>query len=346
VADYNYFIFGKTLLDTIEIMPENERWRFLQYVVNYGIHGIEPELSGLEKIVWFQMKTLIDNLNKKQRGAPRGNRNAAARGNQNVPDGVPDDGGGGVDSPPDVPDDGGGFQLPEAACDGAVSQLPDEIETIQNNSDELKSNQNNSDELKSIQFNSNQIETNKNKKTIENDLSHIYKNKNITYKDITYKDSSENLKQEFKESQGPPVNLNFKREYPGIEPNMILVWRDKFKQMGRAPPDFALAWQQITGSWSDRNVKNPLPPFRRDFFSLKPDEMQAFFEVLINHPVDEIINAIKNYQFVRDNSDQYEMAHNYGSVFTFLKKGVGTFYLDANIDLQFLKKKRKEAVNG
>jgi hypothetical protein len=57
----------------------------------------------------------------------------------------------------------------------------------------------------------------------------------------------------------------------------------------------------------------------------------------------EIINAVKNYQFVRDNPKTYLMAHNYASIFTFLEKGIGTFFRDENIDPQFL---RKEGKNG
>jgi hypothetical protein len=57
---YKSFVFGETLLDTIETLPESERGRFMYYINVYGIRGEEPELGGMEKAVWIQIKALID----------------------------------------------------------------------------------------------------------------------------------------------------------------------------------------------------------------------------------------------------------------------------------------------
>jgi hypothetical protein len=53
------------------------------YIADYGIHGIEPELSGFELSTWVQMKQMIDNTMPKKnkspvgkKGAPFGNSNA------------------------------------------------------------------------------------------------------------------------------------------------------------------------------------------------------------------------------------------------------------------------------
>jgi hypothetical protein len=71
---YKRFVFGETLKEAIDLLPESERGRFSLYVINYGIDGVEPELAGMEKVVWFQMKTLIGNLNNGiKEGAPYGN---------------------------------------------------------------------------------------------------------------------------------------------------------------------------------------------------------------------------------------------------------------------------------
>jgi hypothetical protein len=118
----------------------------------------------------------------------------------------------------------------------------------------------------------------------------------------------------FKESTGPP-------DYP---PDY--------------PPDFAQEFQKLVLIWNDEGRKVPLPPFRRDFFSLNTDQREIFMRARQDFSGAEITNAVKNYQFVRDNPQTYSMAHNYASVFTFLEKGVGTFYRDESIDPQFLRK--------
>ena len=44
----------------IEDLPEEMKGKFLRYVYEYGIKGIEPELAGLEKTVWVKIKRRID----------------------------------------------------------------------------------------------------------------------------------------------------------------------------------------------------------------------------------------------------------------------------------------------
>jgi hypothetical protein len=107
------------------------------------------------------------------------------------------------------------------------------------------------------------------------------------------------------------------------------------------PPDYALEFQELREIWNNPGRKTPLPPFRRDFLSLTPAQREAFVQARQNFSPAEIINAVKNYQYLRDTPEEYTMAHNYASIFTFLEKGVGTFYLDDVIDAQFLRKERK-----
>jgi hypothetical protein len=75
VRNYKKFTFGETLESAINAIPENEQLRFYKYIMNYGLHGIEPVLSDFELATWVQMRDVIDNT-KHQGGAPLGNQNA------------------------------------------------------------------------------------------------------------------------------------------------------------------------------------------------------------------------------------------------------------------------------
>jgi hypothetical protein len=77
------FVFGETLKKAIAQIPESEQLRFYRIIVEYGIEGIEPDLSGLESAVWVQMKDMIDNTMPRKRGAPEGNANAVKNNSNN-----------------------------------------------------------------------------------------------------------------------------------------------------------------------------------------------------------------------------------------------------------------------
>ena len=85
----------------------------------------------------------------------------------------------------------------------------------------------------------------------------------------------------------------------------------------------------------------PLPPFRRDFFCLNSRQREVFVQARLNFDQADIIRAVKNYQFLRDNPEKFKMAHNYASIFTFLEKGIGTFYNDDVVEAQFSREKKK-----
>jgi hypothetical protein len=86
---FGMFVFGDTLEKAIELIPESEQLRYYRYIKDYGLHGIEPDLSGFEAATWIQMKTLIDNTMPEKgnyrtgkNGAPFGNSNASKNKNQ------------------------------------------------------------------------------------------------------------------------------------------------------------------------------------------------------------------------------------------------------------------------
>ena len=78
---YKMFVFGETLQKAIAEIPESEQLRFYRIIVDYGINGVEPELTGFEAAVWVQMKDMIDNTMPRKRGAPAGNDNAKQKNN-------------------------------------------------------------------------------------------------------------------------------------------------------------------------------------------------------------------------------------------------------------------------
>ena len=81
---FGMFVFGDTLGNAIEAIPEEHQLRYYKYIKDYGLHGIEPDLSGFELATWVQMKTMIDitmpkknNHRTGKNGAPFGNNNAS-----------------------------------------------------------------------------------------------------------------------------------------------------------------------------------------------------------------------------------------------------------------------------
>ena len=84
MGEFKKFVFGETLEVAVEAIPEKYQLKFYRMIKNYGLHGIEPELSGFELSTWVQMKVMIDNtIPKRNNGSPVGKRGAPP-GNQNA----------------------------------------------------------------------------------------------------------------------------------------------------------------------------------------------------------------------------------------------------------------------
>jgi len=58
--EFKKFVFGETLEQALDALPDEMQLRFYRMIKNYGLHGIEPELTGVELAVWVQMKDAID----------------------------------------------------------------------------------------------------------------------------------------------------------------------------------------------------------------------------------------------------------------------------------------------
>jgi hypothetical protein len=90
---FNYFCFGGSLEEAVNSLPEEHRYRYLQYIINYGLHKREPppeELPGFEKALWLQMKNTIE-ITMPSRGGQHGNANAANDGGGGPSGGAPEE---------------------------------------------------------------------------------------------------------------------------------------------------------------------------------------------------------------------------------------------------------------
>jgi hypothetical protein len=68
------FVFCETTLKQIHDMPEELRLKFYEAVAGYGIYGVEPVFSGLEKTVWISMKDIIDMMKYKRKARQKAGR--------------------------------------------------------------------------------------------------------------------------------------------------------------------------------------------------------------------------------------------------------------------------------
>ena len=78
-------IILRSYWESIKDLPDDKRLFFLESIIEYGLNGIEPTLTGLEKSLWVSMKSSVDaNIrryntsveNGRKGGAPKGNKNA------------------------------------------------------------------------------------------------------------------------------------------------------------------------------------------------------------------------------------------------------------------------------
>ena len=71
----NSFVFYETFESVIESLPEEMQLKFYKYITQYGLHGIEPEVTGIEKAIWTQIQFAIDQAqNRRKRAIENGNK--------------------------------------------------------------------------------------------------------------------------------------------------------------------------------------------------------------------------------------------------------------------------------
>ena len=74
-SNKNSFVFYETFESVIEELPEEMQLKFYKYIKQYGLHGIEPEVTGIEKAIWTQIQFAIDQAqNRRKRAIENGNK--------------------------------------------------------------------------------------------------------------------------------------------------------------------------------------------------------------------------------------------------------------------------------
>ena len=74
-SNKNSFVFYETFESVIEELPEEMQLKFYRYITQYGLHGIEPEVTGIEKAIWTQIQFAIDQAqNRRKRAIENGNK--------------------------------------------------------------------------------------------------------------------------------------------------------------------------------------------------------------------------------------------------------------------------------
>ena len=82
-SNKNSFVFYETFESVIEELPEEMQLKFYKYITQYGLHGIEPEVTGIEKAIWTQIQFAIDQAqNRRKRAIENGNK--GGRPNQTI----------------------------------------------------------------------------------------------------------------------------------------------------------------------------------------------------------------------------------------------------------------------
>jgi hypothetical protein len=334
-----------------KMMPE-QRFKFQTYILEYGTDGTEPEgLTPFEAAFWEMARALIDNLKPKKGGQP-GNRNAKKEAENQLNSNENEE--------------------------NQINQL-NSCKTNETNENECaneKRIETNENECANLKINKYIYKyENENQKIYINKNTHSESDSESIPSEPLFEDEKNSVCEENKdfdpnpvinrqnEAENPPEYNETPPEYnktAGEYNKKPPEYNEKPPEYDRTageydkyaalhpghsppnyPPDYAQKFQELTAVWNDNTRKVPLPPFRRNFFCLNSGQREIFMRALQDFSAEDIINAVKNYQFVRDNQATYSMAHNYASIFTFLEKGIGTFYLDENIDPQFLRKERK-----
>ena len=88
-SNKNSFVFYETFESVIEELPEEMQLKFYKYITQYGLHGIKPEVTGIEKAIWTQIQFAIDQAqNRRKRAIENGNK--GGRPNQSITQNNPD----------------------------------------------------------------------------------------------------------------------------------------------------------------------------------------------------------------------------------------------------------------
>jgi hypothetical protein len=74
--EYKKFVVGETLRDIIQELESDQKLRFYEAIMDYGIDKKKPNFTGMEKALWVSIRDVIDNTRPKRGGQQR-NKNAS-----------------------------------------------------------------------------------------------------------------------------------------------------------------------------------------------------------------------------------------------------------------------------
>jgi hypothetical protein len=298
---YKSFVFGESLFLSLKEMEAADQLRYYNYITNYGLYGVEPQLSGFERIVWLQMKTLISNL-KDGRGGSGDTEDAGGEDDPFVPNGTD-------------------------STNGTNG-------TNGTNSTDSTNSTNGTNSTNST--NSTNLSLNKNENKNENENQYLKINES-THTDSDTRDPEscvyvfENPKKPGKPEKPPPAeDENQPRVFSFFE---------KPKPRGQSPPaspedcgNILMAWNKTYpgGGGVEREVN--LPECRLLPFNFNARQSEIFARALLQYSAEEIINAIKNYVWMTGNPEKVRLVLAYGSIFNFLEKALPSFVKDDVFD--------------
>jgi hypothetical protein len=93
------------------------------------------------------------------------------------------------------------------------------------------------------------------------------------------------------------------------------------------PPEknYSDIFEQVKARWKEVIGQET----RENLFTVSPPKREKFINTLKNYSLEEIFNAIGNYQYARDHPDKFNIGGRvYGSLYGFLENGVCQFFLD------------------
>ena len=62
---FSTFVLCETTVNQLRALPENMQLKFFWALIDFGIDGIEPELTGTEKAIWIPMRDIIYKMKQK-----------------------------------------------------------------------------------------------------------------------------------------------------------------------------------------------------------------------------------------------------------------------------------------
>jgi hypothetical protein len=376
MSKYGGVFLGETLAETLECMPDEQRLRFYDIITAYGIYGTKPELTDSDKPLWIMIRTMIDNLNPK-RGAPKGNRNAAKEGgNDDVYDGDEEISrlkeqirrqseqitqmAAQIET---NQNNSKQIETNQNKSDNIKNQTRTSIKTSIKNEENFKNTHTESnpesipgeapaeDEKKGVCFkkpvsDSEKTESEKNapceaqkaekvlgyQKSLCDALATPSRLNTGILENGLIGENRLNENRGKKPDSKPEAEKPPENDKPG-------GGYDKYSALhpGQSPPNANL-YEIIRQAWNTTEHGAQLPPCRLILPNLNAGQRDVLCAALNSYEVDEIVNAIENYMWMRLHPEKMRITLTYGNMFSFLEKALPAFVNDTVFSDSYRKK--------